>query len=524
MRRATIVALLLACAAPLSAQQDAADSAAVSTAATAAGPTWAAPSMDRSAAASSGAEAVPPQASPQLPEEHWAVRAAARAEALGLAPSYFPAQRAVPRDAVARALAQAVQRASGTPFQRQTETWRARFVEEFPEYGDAAPVSSLRRLGAFAGVGGRAFSSRLAPAGGADPPAVIGSDEWAGVEALAAFALGTHLAASARSELGSGQGQVPEWDLIGRAGRFALSAGRGRVEYGWGRGGGFVFGLREPLTRVEVQTVRPVRVPVAGDAAFHLFFSRVDEDRHPGDPWLWGARVAARPHERLTLGITRGAMFGGAVSEVTPRRLLGSLVGVLRQEFDNQILSFDLRWRLPTEMTFPATAYVEWSADDGAGALDEQPAVLAGVYFPALPFAPDVAAGVEYARIADCCIHGSWYWHNAFTGNWARDDRPMGHPLAGGGKEARLYADVDAHGARLRVGGDAFLRGRATRSSNENTPGNLLVPGRAGSSLGGSLRATWRTVSHTELQLGAAGEHGGGWSEWSVQAALRYLF
>ena len=96
--------------------------------------------------------------------------------------------------------------------------------------------------------------------------------------------------------------------------------------------------------------------------------------------------------------------------------------------------------------------------------------------------------------------------------------------LGGGGKEFRLYADVDADAARLRVGGDAFLRSRATLSSNENTPGNLLVPGRAGVSHGGSLRATWRAVSHTELELGAAGERGGGWREWSVQAAARYLF
>jgi hypothetical protein len=43
-------------------------------------------------------------ASPYLDVDHWAVRAASRAEALGLAPGFFPAQRGARRAEVSAAL------------------------------------------------------------------------------------------------------------------------------------------------------------------------------------------------------------------------------------------------------------------------------------------------------------------------------------------------------------------------------------------------------------------------------------
>src|SRR5206468_3168191 len=76
------------------------------------------------------------RASPLLPFEHWAVRAARRAEAMGLT-RFFPAQRAVPRSQVARALADAARNAESPALRRLTAGWAARFVEEFPEYGAA---------------------------------------------------------------------------------------------------------------------------------------------------------------------------------------------------------------------------------------------------------------------------------------------------------------------------------------------------------------------------------------------------
>ena len=66
------------------------------------------------------------------------------------------------------------------------------------------------------------------------------------------------------------------------------------------------------------------------------------------EPGLFGARLGVRPHPRITLGISRAAIFGGEGRPLTLRKLAGLAVGVIRNsDFENQILSFDARLRLP---------------------------------------------------------------------------------------------------------------------------------------------------------------------------------
>ncbi|HEU4885686.1 MAG TPA: hypothetical protein VFT45_25855, partial [Longimicrobium sp.] len=79
-------------------------------------------------------------ASPLLPAGHWAVRAAERAKAMGLAPGWFPAQDAAPRGVVMDALEQAAEAGSqrSARVAALTQGWVDRFREEFPEYGEDA--------------------------------------------------------------------------------------------------------------------------------------------------------------------------------------------------------------------------------------------------------------------------------------------------------------------------------------------------------------------------------------------------
>jgi hypothetical protein len=470
------------------------------------------------------------RASPLLPPDHWAVRAAARLEGMGLAPGYLPAQRAVPRQTVALVLERAAERtARGRPdLAYLTEGWWTRFREEFREYGEDLPAPGLAPLGSFAGAGAQGWAGRLEPRVRDDPPAPIPDRTEGAARVQVAWAAGRHFAGASEETFGTDAGaDVPRWELVAAAGNVALSVGDQPVAYGWGRAGGFVFADPDPLPRVELQTTAPTRLggPLGflGTMSFHAFASRLDEDRHAGDPWMWGARLALRPRERLTLGVTRGAIFGGDVAEVTPGRLLRSLAGVIDQSFDNQILSFDLRWRLPTERAAAATLYVEWASDDAGGGLNEQPAVLAGMYLPALPGMPNVALGLEHARIARCCGHGSWYFHTEFRGYWAREGRPLGHPLGGGGSETRLYADADLYDALLRVTADAFVRDRA-QLAYDGSPGTLFAPDRTGTGGGASLGVEWRLSHRGELRLRGAHEGGDGWREQTFQAELRYLF
>ncbi|HYH80210.1 MAG TPA: capsule assembly Wzi family protein [Longimicrobium sp.] len=477
------------------------------------------------------------RASPLLPFEHWAVQAARRAEAMGLT-RFFPAQRSVPRAQVARALDEAARNAGSPAVQRMAEGWSARFREEFPEYAAAGGRSAggVTLLGSHAAVGAERWTGRLSPAVGyqgsrAEPQALPDvSDPRA---TLLAGVATPWASLSGEGAYRGGDAVLRQWDAAVGFGAFQLSVGRAPVGYGWGRTGGIVYGTPDPLPRVELQSTRPFRLPWVlrrvGPVTVHTFAGPVaDPARHPTDPGLWGMRVAAQPHPRLTFGINRGSMFGGEGDPTTVARLAKMLVGVVRSTFENQVLSFDGRYRLPTERVLPATLYLEWGADDAAGALDETPGRVAGVFFPALPGAPQVGAGAEYTYFkAWCCGHGPWYLNYTFPGNWAARGRPLGHPLGGEGAEYAAYAQADLWDARLRVDARGFVRDRSDRSLNGtiyNGGGNLFTPRRAGRSTGGSANAALRLAPRAELKAAWMLDSGDGWREQSLSGSLAWTF
>ena len=466
--------------------------------------------------------------SPALPGDHWAVRAAARAEALGLAPGFFPAQRAVPRHVVAAALERAASDASG-PLESLADGWWARFQEEFPEYTRPAERGRLVPLGVALSAGYADASGRLSPATGYQgtrvDPVPVGDESGALLGGAVGVSVRGVAALSLEGGLEAGEAELTRWEGEIGLGAFALSVGRAEVGYGYGRGGSVVLSPGAPLPRVEAQTTRPVRLPGflrgVGEWSLHTFAGPVDEDRHPTEPWLWGARLALRPHPRFTLAVNRASIFGGEGRPATLRNLAGMVVGVIRSDFENQVVAGEARWRLPTDRVLPATAYLEWGADDGAGALDEQPARLAGVFFPAVSGIPQVALGAEYARFEGCCGHGAWYHNATFPGNWARGDRTLGHPLGGAGSEAAAYAQAELLDARLRLDGRAFAR---ERSGDATLGGNLFAPLRAGRSRGGEVRAALRLGRAADLRAAFFRDAGDGWREQAFRADVAVFF
>lgn len=486
------------------------------------------------AARGAGAQEAPPRfdASPLLPEAHWAVRAAARAEALGLAPEYFPAQRAVPRAAVAAALETAALRAeAGSPLSALAEGWRARFVEEFPEYGGGEPTG-LTCLRAGAAAGYMRHEGRLSPATGyadtrADPEPLPSRDAMS-VRASAGAALGRRLAAHAEASADERAARIGRWEVVAAAGPVTLSAGRAELGYGPGHAGGVVLSTGSPMGRIEAQTTRPFRLPgparVLGSVSAHTFAARMDGARHPQRPWLWGARVAARPHSRLTVGVSRASMFGGDSVPTTLGRIAGMLVGVLSEDFENQIVAVDARWRLPTDALLPATAYLEWGAEDASGAWRSQPGQLAGLHLPTLPGAPWASLGVEGARFARCCGHGAWYTHFVFRGNWAQAEAPLAHPLGGEGHEAAAYGEMEGAASAVRLEWRVFVRDRSDWTLDRLGGGNLYVPARAGTSRGVQAAARVRLAADAALRAALYRESGASWREQRLETEIELRF
>jgi hypothetical protein len=474
-------------------------------------------------------------ASPLLPPGHWAVRVAERAEAMGLAPGWFPAQDAAPRGVVLDALEQAAEAAStrSPRLAALAQGWVDRFREEFPEYGeDAYGDALLLPVNGYAAGGYAAEQGRLSPAVGytasRQDPVSVPDVATPRLDASGGIRAGRHGALWALARWDDAGMDLARWEAVAQAGPLSLSAGKQPVGYGWSEGGGVTLGA-PLLPRVEAQTVRPLRLPgflrLAGPVAGHVFVSRAGGTRHPDEPWLWGARVAFQPHQRLSFAVNRATLFGGA-EEVTAEKVLKMLVGVIRgSTFENQVLSFEGRWRLPTEAVLPATVYLEWGADDGAGAFNEMPGRVAGIFVPALPGAPEVAAGAEYARFAEvCCGHGPWYFNFSFPGNWARGSHPLGHPLGGEGWEAAGFARAELADARLRVDARGFVRERSDASYASLGGGNLFAPARVGRSLGVQGGFSYRLRPHVELRARGRGESGDGWSEAAVDAQLAVFF
>jgi hypothetical protein len=474
-------------------------------------------------------------ASPLLPPGHWAVRAAERAEAMGLAHGWLPAQGAVPRGAVLDALERAAEEgARRSPrLAELAEGWVERFREEFPEYGeDEDGDALLLAVNGHASAGYAGERGRLSPAigylGTRQEPRPVGDVSTARAELGGAVRAGRHAAGYLVGRWDGAGADVARWEAVAQAGPLALSFGKQPVGYGWGEGGGVVLSPTL-LSRVEARTVRPIRLPgvlrVFGGVSAHTFASRLGGARHPEEPWLWGARVAFQPHRRLSFAVNRASLFGGEEA-VTANKVLKMLAGVIRGgSFENQLLSFEGRWRLPTEGALPATVYLEWGADDGAGALDEAPARVAGVLFPALPDLPEVAAGAEAAHfeVGDG-EHGGWYFHSTFDGNWARGTRPLGHPLAGEGWEAAAYARAEVMRARLRVEARGFTRERGESTYAAVAGGNLYSRVRTGRSAGARGSLAYRLRPHAEVRAAARTEVGDGWSEGALDLALSLYF
>lgn len=326
-----------------------------------------------------------------------------------------------------------------------------------------------------------------------------------------------------------GDWAVPSATLAAALGPLDLWAGRRRLHYGAGRGGGTVAGsgwsAAPELTRrslhsldgAGLQVRHPFRLPGAlghlGEIRLEAAGGRLPANGVVEEPFVAFGRVSLTPHPRFTLGVDRGAIFGGKGNPVTARRLVGLLAGVHGGEggeFENQVVSLLARVRPPLGAV-PLQLFLEWGMDDTAGAIRDAPAIVAGADLAAVPGVQALALGAEFTRFPrSCCGNPIWYRNVFFRGSWADRGRPFAHPLGGHGREILAHGRLDLPAAGVSVRADGFMRTRGEE--------NLFVPGREGRSRGGTLRIDFRLPAGVGVWLDGALEQGAGWS--SRRAAL----
>ncbi len=302
-------------------------------------------------------------------------------------------------------------------------------------------------------------------------------------------------------------------------GRVALTVGRGQIGFGTAAGGGVVLGGAR-FDRIQIETPAPLEMhgflSPLGRVGFTTFLAPIREERHRTKPFFWGTTVSLQPHWRTTFYVHRGTMVrGDGEFPFTAANIARLLVGSIRAGgFENQIVSMEGRFHLPTESVIPLTAYLEWGAEDAAGGWWDVPARIIGLEIPMVPGAPRLSLGMERTSFGQqCCGNPMWYRHWSFPGSWVVEDRPLGHPLGGNGTEWLVFSGLDLPDARGRVDLRAFHRDRG--------PDNLYTPGREGSSWGGAASFRWRMGAGPEIFGAARFESGSGWSEHEARLAGR---
>lgn len=447
-----------------------------------------------------------------LPPEHWAIDAARRIEAEGAAPSWGSSRTPT----VCQARRFFLQGAEAFP---EASDLADRLEREFPSERDDWPHLAQARLDA------AALSSRdvAAPGLGEFEPERTGAlyvpdATTLGAAVEVSVQLVERLAVSARAQRLPRRDHLDRLEITGRLGGMVGTLGRGAAGYGYSPRGSIVLHRIDSFDRILVQTESPFRLPsvlrIIGPIGISGFVGRLDEDRHAKEPYFWGGALSVTPHPRFTVAVHRGAMFGGAGVDVSTADLLNMLIGrVAGVGFENQVVSVQGTWRLPTETILPATLYLDWGAEDAAGAWTHVPGQVFGIHLPHIPMLDGTAVSLEFTRFApSCCFNPEWYRHSSFPGSWASGDAPLGHPLGGHGREFALILDRYDDAARLHSQVDLFARDRFAE--------NLYVPGRAGRSYGTTVDLSYDATEWlrgtTRLNL----ESGDGWTERRFEAVF----
>jgi hypothetical protein len=474
---------------------------------------------------------------------HWTYDAIRRMNVLGVAPpASDPSVAAVTREHAATVFTESAENAEAAG--RGDVAELARGYLRRLTVTEGAPGETRIRLGAGAiDVAGELLAAEWMKSDGAMRPARE-LERLRGPLATAAAqgALGSRAAWTLQAAWLGEEPALPVAAVGARVGPFDVWGGRQRVHHGAGRGGGVVSGVgwtEEPLVRERsthavngggIGLRSPFYFPgflrFLGASRVEIVGGRTESVGDAEGAYVVFGRLTGQPFSpRFTLGLNRGALFGGTGRAVTLRRLVGMTFGLYQEDddgvrsgFENQVLSGIARYRPPTERWLPLEFYLEWGADDMAGAVRDNPGIVAGLDMAAVPGVGGLSLTVEHARF----VRGStgpvrpWYVNFAYGGSWSDAGRALAHPLGGSGWEWQLGGTYDRPALGFRATASAFTRGRHDLG--------MYFPDRDGRSRGGSagarvlLRDQWLVSGFGSL------ESGDGWREARVIVRTERIF
>jgi hypothetical protein len=462
-----------------------------------------------------------------VPADHWSIDAVRRLAGIGLTPAGHDLARRAPTQREVGAILEAAA-AADSAGRSPADAWLARYRAEFGIRPQPTPLQRL--AGSALEAGGLHHEGRLGTGWGYGfyYPGV----DWRQPEPRADRTEAA-LAGALQATLGPVAARVSvvqpvegealrEAYVAGTAGAVTGWIGRRELSWGPGPGAGLVMnrGRYDSFGILTTPFHLPWLLRHVGPVSIEMALGMDDFERTFEDVGVLATRGSVTPHERLQLGVTRAAFFGGDGNASIDlfgifSLLIGKHAGDI-SELDNQIVAVDASYRPPTERWLPMRGYVEWGFEDSAGAFRDVPGIIAGIEVPAMPGVPGLAVGVERASFArSCCGNPIWYRHSTFRDGWTQDDRPLGHPLGGHGYEWTARASLHVLDARLRLDGAGFVRRRGDE--------NLYADVRTGRSTGAELGVEADLTDGLRLRADAGLEDGAGWREVRIGVALRAI-
>ena len=265
-----------------------------------------------------------------------------------------------------------------------------------------------------------------------------------------------------------GYGSLNFWNI-------ELTAGRQALWWGPGAHGALLLSDNaRPFDLIKLTNPQPFALPWIfrhiGLLKLTGFVTMLEEDRDFANPYLAGLRLDLKPHQYVSIGFSRVAIFGGAGRHVDAGVVWDVITAGnenVAGEPGNQIASIDAKVVLPFSFQ-KAVIYAELGGEDEAGALPSRVAYLMGAYLPGAFGFERLDLRVEYAQTYIGKYPGMWYNHHVYTTGYTYDGRVIGHHMGTDAKDLFLSAVYESPWGDFEAILDMESSGRAVKSSTRS--------------------------------------------------------
>ncbi|GEM_PF-2821798 len=199
--------------------------------------------------------------------------------------------------------------------------------------------------------------------------------------------------------------------------KWSFLIGKDQIWWGQADTGNILFSLNTPpfakLLKLESEEsiLLPSFLRILGPFKFSLFAAKLEKDRHVPEPWLFGMKVAFKPHPKLEIDLSRSIMAGGKGRDLSFKKIVFGIgenidVGTDPAEGD-QKAGIEVRFRPLSGLV----TYLEAYGEDEAGGLPSRWSYILGTYL--VDFLPKTNFRFEYANITRW-----WYHHHVYRSGY----------------------------------------------------------------------------------------------------------